>query len=104
MSGSPSISPVRLYVYFKLPTAQASAWRARWQAAATQACARLPGLSLLLSERPGQQDDEPMTWMESYRGTTPQQMADGEAQLAAALQELGAERHREVFVDTFRAG
>lgn len=99
-----SVSPVRLYVYFKLPLDDVSVWRARWQAAATEACRRQPGLSLLLSERPGQADGEPMTWMESYRGSTPQQMADGEAHLAQAMLELGAERHREVFVDTFRAG
>lgn len=97
-------SPVRLYVYFKLDQDQAGAWRQRWQAAATEACRRFPGLSLLLSERPGAADGDPMTWMESYRGSSPQQMADGEAQLTAALQALGAERHREVFVDTFRAG
>ena len=99
-----SSSPVRLYVYFKLNEVQAGSWRQRWQAAASDACRRVPGLSLLLSERPGHAEGEPMTWMESYRGSTPQQMADGEALVAESLQSLGAERHREVFVDTFRAG
>ncbi len=101
---SPVTSPVRLYVYFKLDAASAGAWRARWQAAATAACQQLPGLNLLLSERPPADDSAPMTWMESYRGSTPQQMADGEALMAQALGGLGAERQREVFVDTFRAG
>jgi len=93
-------SPVRLHVYFKLPLADAERWRARWREAATQACAALPGLQLVLSERP----EADMTWMESYRGHSPALMADGEAWMARALTEMNTERHREVFVETFRAG
>ncbi len=97
---SAATTPVRLHVYFKLPWADAERWRARWREAATQACAALPGLQLVLSERP----EAEMTWMESYRGQTPAQMADGEAWMARAMTEMNIERHREVFVETFRAG
>jgi len=93
-------SPVRLHVYFKLPLADADAWRARWRAAAQAACQAEPGLQIVLSERP----EEQMTWMESYRGHTPSQMADGEARVARTLAAMATERHREVFVETFRAG
>jgi len=92
-------SPVRLHVYFKLDLDQATAWRERWRAAAAQACVRLPGLQVVLSERP----EEHMTWMESYRGQSPQQLADGEAWVARAMTGLAVERHREVFVETFKA-
>jgi len=91
-------SPVRLHVYFKLELAQAESWRARWRAAARQAAEAVPGVQLVLSERP----EERMTWMESYSGQSPQQMADAEAMVARAMVELGQERHREVFVETFR--
>ncbi len=93
-------SPVRLHVYFKLDLADAEAWRARWREAARAACAALPGLQMVLSERP----ESTMTWMESYRGQSPTQMADGEAWMARAMADLSAERHREVFVETYRAG
>ncbi|MCZ8236043.1 MAG: DUF4936 family protein [Inhella sp.] len=95
-----SHSPVRLHVYFKLPLADADAWRARWRAAAQAACQAAPGLQIVLSERP----EEQMTWMESYRGQSPGQMADGEALMARTLAAMATERHREVFVETFRAG
>lgn len=97
MSTAP-FSPVRLYVYFKLDLSQAEAWRARWRAAARQAAESVPGVQLVLSERP----EERMTWMESYSGQSPQQMADAEAMVARALAGLGSERQREVFVETFR--
>ena len=100
MSGGPTLSPVRLYVYFKLSLDQAQAWRERWRAAAQQAAATVPGVQLVLSERPEAQ----MTWMESYRAASPAQMADAEALLARSLAGLEVERHREVFVETFRAG
>ena len=77
-------SPVRLHVYFKLDLNDAEAWRARWREAARAACAALPGLQIVLSERPESQ----MTWMESYRGHTPNQMADGEAWMARAVEDL----------------
>ncbi len=93
-------SPVRLHVYFKLALADAETWRAKWRDAARQACTAVPGLQVVLSERP----EEQMTWMESYRGQTPAQMADGEALVARALAGMDTERHREVFVETFRAG
>ncbi|MBH9575641.1 DUF4936 family protein [Inhella proteolytica] len=91
-------SPVRLHVYFKLDLQEAEAWRARWRAAARQAAEAVPGVHLVLSERP----EERMTWMESYSGQSPQQMADAEAMVARAMAELAQERHREVFVETFR--
>lgn len=100
MSHPPATTPVRLHVYFKLPLVDADAWRARWREAARQACATLPGLQLVLSERP----EAEMTWMESYRGQTPAQMADGEALMTRAMAGMETERHREVFVETFRAG
>lgn len=93
-------TPVRLHVYFKLSLTDADAWRARWRAAAQAACQALPGLQIVLSERP----EEQMTWMESYRGQSPGQMADGEAHMARLMAGAAAERHREVFVETFRAG
>ena len=96
---SPAYSPVRLHVYFKLELAQAEQWRARWREAARRVAEAVPGLQITLSERP----EARMTWMESYRGSSPEQMASGEAMLARAMAELGSERHREVFVETFRA-
>jgi hypothetical protein len=93
-------SPVRLHVYFKLSLSDAEAWRARWRDAARQACTSLPGLQIVLSERP----EGEMTWMESYRGQSPAQMADGEALVTRAMANMATERHREVFVETFRAG
>jgi hypothetical protein len=96
---SPSTySPVRLHVYFKLELAQAEQWRARWRDAARRVAEAVPGLQITLSERP----EARMTWMESYRGRSPEQMADGERLMARALAELPAERHREAFVETFR--
>lgn len=92
-------SPVRLHVYFKLDLDQAETWRAAWREAVKSACEAVPGLQVVLSERP----EERMTWMESYRGHNPEQMAMGEARVASALQALAVERHREVFVETFRA-
>jgi hypothetical protein len=92
------LSPVRLHVYFKLELTTAEAWRSRWREAAKRACDTVPGVQLVLSERP----EERMTWMESYRGSSPEQMAAGEAMVARAMSELGSERHREVFVETFR--
>lgn len=100
MSSPSTLTPVRLHVYFKLTLVDAESWRARWREAARQACAALPGLQLVLSERP----EGEMTWMESYRGHTPAQMADGEALMTRALAGMDTERHREVFVETFRAG
>jgi Domain of unknown function (DUF4936) len=100
MSPAMALSPVRLHVYFKLDLQQADAWRARWREAASLACKAHPGLQVVLSERP----ETDMTWMESYRGSHPAQMADGQALVARALQALGVERHQEVFVETFRAG
>lgn len=97
MSLSPC-SPVRLHVYFKLELSDAESWRPRWRDAARAAAAALPGLQITLSERP----EARMTWMESYRGRSPEQMADGERLMANALADLAAERHREAFVETFR--
>lgn len=97
MSGSP-LTPVRLHVYFKLELAAADAWRSRWREAAKRTCDSVPGLHLVLSERP----EARMTWMESYRGSSPEQMADGEAMMARAMAALQSERHREVFVETYR--
>lgn len=91
-------SPVRLHVYFKLELVQAEQWRARWRDAARRVAETVPGLQITLSERP----EARMTWMESYRGHSPEQMADGERLMARALAELPAERHREAFVETFR--
>lgn len=93
-----AVSPVRLHVYFKLELGEAEAWRARWRSAARLAAETVPGVQLVLSERP----EERMTWMESYSGQSPQQMADAEALMARAMHELSSERHREVFVETFR--
>jgi hypothetical protein len=98
MNGAAPLSPVRLHVYFKLSLQHAEAWRERWRAAAQQAADTVPGLQIVLSERP----EAEMTWMESYRGSSPAQMADGEALLARRLADLGVERHREVFVETFK--
>ncbi|MBB5205443.1 hypothetical protein HNQ51_002762 [Inhella inkyongensis] len=100
MKGAAPYGPVRLYVYFKLSLEQAQAWRERWRSAAQQAAATVPGVQLSLSERP----EAHMTWMESYRAATPAQMADAEALMARSLMELGVERHREVFVETYRVG
>lgn len=98
MSGK-AYSPVRLHVYFKLQLEQAEFLREAWREAVRAACHSLPGLQVVLSERPEQQ----MTWMESYRGHTPEQVAQGEARVALAMKALEVERHREVFVETFRA-
>lgn len=92
-------SPVRLHVYFKLSLADAQAWRERWRAAARRACTQAPGLQIVLSERAQEQ----MTWMESYRGISPEQMVSGEAAMERALHDLAAQRHREAFVETFKA-
>lgn len=91
-------SPVRLHVYFKLELDQAEAWRARWREAARRSAEAVPGLQIVLSERP----EARMTWMESYRGQSPEQMADGERLMARAMDGLASERHREAFVETFR--
>jgi hypothetical protein len=96
---SASHSPVRLHVYFKLSLLEADAWRARWREAAQRTTEAVPGLQIVLSERP----QEEMTWMESYRGSSPEQMTTGEAAMARALLGLGSERHREAFVETYRA-
>jgi|GEM_PF-5964064 len=95
---SAPFSPVRLHVYFKLELADADGWRARWRDAARRVAEAVPGLQIVLSECPQQQ----MTWMESYRGHSPEQMASGERLMASAMQGLPAERHREAFVETFR--
>ncbi|MBH9553042.1 DUF4936 family protein [Inhella gelatinilytica] len=100
MTNNTAPSPVRLFVYFKLPLTDAESWRERWRQAAKQTAESVPGLQIVLSERP----EEEMTWMESYRGASPAVMAAGEAHMARALQALNAERHREVFVETFKAG
>lgn len=94
-----SFSPVRLHVYFKLELAEAEGWRTRWRDAAQRVAETVPGLQITLSECPQQQQ---MTWMESYRGHSPEQMASGERLMASAMQALPAERHREAFVETFR--
>ncbi|MBP8146367.1 DUF4936 family protein [Pseudorhodoferax sp.] len=97
-----AVSPVRLHVYFKLALPEAEAWRARWREAARRTAEAVPGLQIVLSERPDAVQAQ-TTWMESYRGGSPEQMATGEAAMARALLGLPAERHREVFVETFRA-
>lgn len=94
-------SPVRLHVYFKLALPDAEAWRARWRDAARRTAEAVPGVQIVLSERPDAAQAQ-MTWMESYRGQSPEQMATGEAAMARALSGLASERHREVFVETFR--
>ncbi|MBN8506117.1 MAG: DUF4936 family protein [Burkholderiales bacterium] len=99
MSAPARLSPVRLHVYFKLSLAEAEAWRDRWRAAARRTCEAVPGLQIVLSERPQEQ----MTWMESYRGQSPEQMGSGEAAMSRAMRELPGERHREAFVETFHA-
>lgn len=96
----PVFSPVRLHVYFKLELAEAEAWRARWREAARRVAEAVPGLQIVLSECP----EARMTWMESYRGSSPEQMANGERLMASALAALPAERHREAFVETFATG
>lgn len=103
MSASPGLrtSPVRLHVYFKLSLGEAEAWRARWRDAARRTAEAVPGVHIVLSERPDTVEAQ-TTWMESYRGQSPEQMATGEAAMARALQALDCTRHREVFVETFR--
>ena len=91
-------SPVRLHVYFKLELRDADAWRIRWREAARRVAETVPGLQIVLSERP----EARMTWMESYRGQSPEQMADGERLMARAMEALACERHREAFVETYR--
>jgi hypothetical protein len=91
-------SPVRLHVYFKLELSDAEAWRLRWRDAARRTAEAVPGLQIVLSECP----EARMTWMESYRGHSPEQMADGERMMARAMDALASERHREAFVETYR--
>lgn len=101
-SAARTFSPVRLHVYFKLALPDAESWRTRWREAASRTAEAVPGLQIVLSERPDAVQSQ-TTWMESYRGSSPEQMATGEAAMARALRGLPLERHREVFVETFRA-
>lgn len=84
-----------LYVYYKVPAAQAAALQPA-VAALQQALAEAHGVQPQLKRRPGEQDGV-QTWMEIYPG-----VSEGFcAALDAAVTQAGlpGPRHTEIFVD-----
>jgi hypothetical protein len=92
-----------IYVYWKVPVAQAPAAHAAAAALLQRLRTELPGLEMRLLRR-AEEGGERVTFMETYRaplpGVTPALQALIEAQATAAYAGIGAPaRHVEAFVE-----
>jgi len=94
-----------LFIYYRIPVAQAPAAQAAVLAFQARLRQRHPGLATRLLRRP-QAQDQHQTWMEIYsldrstspNGITPSLAAEIEAEARSLAGLIAGDRHVEVFV------
>jgi uncharacterized iron-regulated membrane protein len=94
-----------LFIYYRIPVADAAAARTLVDAFQARLRQRHPGLSARLLRRPDERDKQ-QTWMETYsfdssvqvHGVTPELQAEIETQARALGHLIAGDRHTEVFI------